>query len=181
MDKLLISSLSHTPAISEHLSQMRTSTQSASQSAHSARELLPHSATLCARRMQRSEALLRLFRLSLADMLSVLSAFQAALQAVATHPARTKPRWDRLPDEWWRTRAARTASLAGHVGEAVERLESRAQARADTYVEAVDTIRDGVREMCERWDAVVGYVGEWAPVAKAVADGLGEEGSLLSV
>lgn len=174
MDKLLLSSLSSIAAISDHLSQMQTSTRSASECAHSARALLPHSSALCARRMQRSEALLTHFRQSHADLQACLSAFHNALRAVAAHPSRIKARWDRLPDEWWRERAARSADLVDGV-----RAQASVVGGVGGYAEAVDGIMEGVRETMEKWGELLRYVEEWAPVARAVAEGLGEEGSLL--
>lgn len=61
----------------------------------------------------------------------------------------------------------------------VERLQRRMDVDGEGYAEAVDGVVKGVKEVAEAWDKVLECVEEWAPIARAVVEGLGEEGSFM--
>lgn len=55
------------------------------------------------------------------------------------------------------------------------------QDREEGYAEAVDEIAQCTQEVADAWKKVLEYVEEWAPIAHAVLEGLGEEGSLIAM
>lgn len=73
-----------------------------------------------------------------------------------------------------------TRKLVIAVQESAEWLQRKGdQGGEEGYAEAVDEIAEGTQEVADAWKKVLEYVEEWAPIAHAVLEGLGEEGSLM--
>lgn len=173
--------LDQLPALSLTLSSLETASQAAVQSASSAETALELSVTLAARRMQRSESLLKQLRSFKAELEAGLSALQTALVDITSAKARRAGAWDRLPDAWWIERSSGVSRRIEEVAERVRELDHSLEvAGSGEYLERVKALHSGVERVADSWQKALGFVAEWEDVARAVSEGLGEEGSLIN-
>lgn len=187
MDKALLSAIDQLPSLASTVTALHTAASAALHSARSA-TAFRHAPHLASRRIQRAENLLRHLRASLAEFCASHTRLVSALRATLASPQRfptagpsaTKPRWDRLSDEWWRERAEGVLTLvdvvAGHVDAVKRQLEG-----GGDYVGRLERVAGSAELAARAWQKVVRFVEKWEAVARAVADGLAEEGSLLTL
>lgn len=178
MERQLISALDALPAVTAHLTDIKTAAKAAAAAATSATALHPVNQSLSARRVQRSENLLSHLHGTKALLESELPTLAGKLRDLKqTKPVRDAA-WDRLSDSWWLARAAELFDGVQEASEGVRRI-GRLEEGGGLYVGRVARIRQEVGAVSQIWDRFLELVRDWEGVARAAAEGLGEEGSLL--
>lgn len=177
MDKALLSALDQLPPITTTVASLHTAASTALLSTRSATAFL-HTPLLASRRIQRAESLLCHMRELLLELRALYSRLVSALRSTLAMKQAGKPRWDRLSHEWWRERAEGVLDLVMEVGRSVEGVELEL-VEGGNYVSRVEGISERVELVVRGWEKVASFVRGWEPIARAVCEGLGEEGSLL--
>lgn len=177
MDKALLSAVDRLPPITSTVTSLHTAASTALYSTRSATAFLL-TPQLASRRVQRAENLLRHLRETVSEFRALYAQLVSALRATIAMKQAGKVRWDRLSDGWWRERAEGVLNLVMEVGRSVEEVELQLVEGGD-YVSRVDRVLEKAELVVRGWKRVVSFVEGWEPIARAVCEGLGEEGSLL--